>query len=96
MTSRVYAATMRKQVNLSEAKAHLSKLVEEAAKGEEIVIARNGKPIAMIVALAKRLRLRKRKLGVSRLKFVEVVPREVADAEIERLFEESALTPFPD
>ena len=45
---------------------------------------------------AKHARLEKRKLGISRLKFVEVVPREVADAEIEREFDESARRPiFP-
>jgi prevent-host-death family protein len=40
-----------KQVNLSEAKTHLSALVEAAAAGEKIVIARNGKPKAKLVAL---------------------------------------------
>ena len=41
-----------KQVNLYEAKTHLSSLVEEAAAGEEVVIAKNGKPCARLVALA--------------------------------------------
>jgi prevent-host-death family protein len=36
------------QVNLYEAKTHLSSLVERAAKGEEIVIAKAGKPMAML------------------------------------------------
>ncbi len=39
------------QVNLYEAKTHLSSLVERAAKGEEIVIAKNGKPMARIVPI---------------------------------------------
>ncbi len=39
------------QVNLYEAKTHLSSLVERAAAGEEIVIAKNGKPMARLVAL---------------------------------------------
>jgi prevent-host-death family protein len=38
-------------VNLSEAKARLSDLVERAAAGEEIVIAKNGKPKARLVSL---------------------------------------------
>ncbi len=38
------------QVNLYEAKTHLSSLVERAAKGEEIVIAKAGKPMARLVA----------------------------------------------
>ena len=35
--------------NLYEAKRHLSSLVERAAEGEEIVIAKNGKPMAKLV-----------------------------------------------
>jgi prevent-host-death family protein len=38
-----------KQVSLYEAKTHLSALVEEAAAGEEIVIAKNGKARAKLV-----------------------------------------------
>ena len=34
------------QVNLYEAKTQLSSLVERAAKGEEILIAKAGKPMA--------------------------------------------------
>jgi prevent-host-death family protein len=37
------------QVNLYEAKTKLSSLVERAAKGEEIVIAKAGKPMARLV-----------------------------------------------
>ena len=40
------------QVNLYEAKTQLSSLVERAAKGEEIVIAKAGKPMARLVAVA--------------------------------------------
>ena len=40
-----------KQVNLYEAKTQLSALVDEAGAGAEIVIAKNGKPIARLVAL---------------------------------------------
>ena len=41
-------------VNVAEAKARLSELVQRAARGEEIVIARNGEPQARLVALAAR------------------------------------------
>jgi prevent-host-death family protein len=37
------------QVNILEAKNQLSKLVKAAARGEEIVIASNGKPVAKLV-----------------------------------------------
>ena len=40
------------QVNLYEAKTQLSSLVERAAGGEEFVIAKAGKPMAKLVALA--------------------------------------------
>lgn len=39
------------QVNIHQAKTHLSRLVKEAAKGKEIVIAISGKPAARLVAL---------------------------------------------
>lgn len=40
---------MSDTVNLYEAKTHLSRLVERAAQGEEIVIAKAGKPKAKLV-----------------------------------------------
>jgi prevent-host-death family protein len=40
---------MSETVNLYEAKSHLSKLVERAAAGEEIIIAKAGKPRAKLV-----------------------------------------------
>ena len=43
---------MAKVFNLYEAKTQLSKLVDEAASGEEIVIAKAGKPRARLVSLA--------------------------------------------
>lgn len=42
-----------KQVNLYEAKTNLSALVDQAAEGEDIVIAKNGKPRAVIVSLER-------------------------------------------
>jgi len=40
-----------RQVNIHEAKTHLSRLVEEAAGGEDIIIAKAGRPVARLVAL---------------------------------------------
>jgi prevent-host-death family protein len=54
---------MVRQVNLYEAKTHLSRLVEDAAGGEEIVIAKNGKPIAKLSAAAEEPTPKKRELG---------------------------------
>ncbi len=39
-------------VNIHEAKTHLSRLVDRAAAGEEITIARAGKPVAKLVPLS--------------------------------------------
>jgi prevent-host-death family protein len=39
-------------VNLADAKAHLSELVERAAAGEPVRITRRGRPIAQITAIA--------------------------------------------
>jgi prevent-host-death family protein len=38
-------------VNIHEAKTHLSRLVEGAAKGESFIIAKAGKPMVKVVAL---------------------------------------------
>ncbi len=38
--------------NIHEAKTHFSKLLERVLNGEEIVIAKSGKPIARILPLA--------------------------------------------
>lgn len=38
-------------VNISEAKAQFSKLVDRASAGEDIIIARKGKPTARLTAL---------------------------------------------
>ena len=43
---------MARTVNLYEAKTHLSDLVERAASGEEIIIAKAGMPKARLVPLA--------------------------------------------
>ena len=38
-------------INLYEAKSNLSRLVERAAAGEEIIIAKAGRPLARLVPL---------------------------------------------
>jgi len=38
-------------VNIHEAKTHLSRLVDQAAKGEPFVIAKAGKPLVRVIAL---------------------------------------------
>ena len=62
---------MTRPVNIHEANTQLSRLVEQAAEGEEIVIAKAGKPCARLVPLEKatapkRLGLLKGKITVPR------------------------------
>jgi len=52
-------------VNVYAAKTRLSHLIDEAAKGKEIVIARAGKPVAKLVALKSG----PRRLGILKGKF---------------------------
>lgn len=42
---------MARQVNMHEAKTHFSKLAEAVEAGEEIVIARAGKPVMRLVKI---------------------------------------------
>ena len=52
MTRHKKPRPVREAVSLYEAKTHLSELVEQAAQGREIVIAKSGKPKARLVPLA--------------------------------------------
>lgn len=56
-----------KTVNMHAAKTHLSRLVDEAMNGEEIIIARAGRPVARLVrlenALEEAAERRRRSLG---------------------------------
>jgi prevent-host-death family protein len=51
-------------VNIHAAKTHLSRLVEDAAAGEEIIIAKAGKPIARLCPLADAPKQQRRRLGI--------------------------------
>jgi prevent-host-death family protein len=50
-------------VNIHEAKTHLSRLVEQAAKGESFVIAKAGKPLVKVTALDTPTARQVRRLG---------------------------------
>jgi prevent-host-death family protein len=51
--ARDVSAKPTKSVNLPEAKTQLSRLVEDAARGEQIISAKNGVPRAMLVPVPK-------------------------------------------
>jgi prevent-host-death family protein len=76
---------MAELVNMHQAKSSLSRLVERALAGEEVIIARNGKPLVQLVPVQK-----KRKPRVpGRLKgTIWIGPDfEFTDEEIAELFE---------
>lgn len=55
-------------VNIHEAKTQFSRFVDQAEAGEEIVIARSGKPVARLVALES-LTNKPRKMGLGKGRF---------------------------
>ena len=72
--------------NIHEAKTHLSKLVERAAKGESFIIAKAGKPLVKIVPLEP-VEKAKRRIGF--LKGVYTIPddfKAFGREEIEEMF----------
>ena len=52
-----------KTVNIQEAKNQLSKLVEDASKGEPFIIAKAGKPVVKVIALSAPTGAEVRRLG---------------------------------
>jgi prevent-host-death family protein len=73
-----------KVVNVHAAKTHLSRLIEQAAAGEEIVIAKAGKPVARLVPFAPRREprqpgLMKGKIWIAE-DFDEPLPEEIMAA----------------
>ncbi|HXJ96730.1 MAG TPA: type II toxin-antitoxin system prevent-host-death family antitoxin [Terriglobia bacterium] len=74
-------------VNIREARTHLSRLVEEAAKGKPFIISKYGKPVVKVTALDAPTGAQKR-----RLRFLAgeiAVPDDfdqMGSAEIEQLF----------
>lgn len=77
--------------NIHEAKTHLSRLVDRAAAGEEIIIARAGKPIAKLVPY--KAPVGRRELG-HWTGLTWIAPDfDETDEETIRLFEESEVFP---
>ena len=71
------------EVNIHEAKTHLSRLLEKVAMGEEVIIAKAGKPLAKLVPISsERPRF---KLASAKGEFVvpddfnDPLPKEVED-----------------
>ena len=66
-----------KQVNLADAKAHLSELVAQAAAGETVCIMRRGKPVAQLTAVD----VRRKRINPSALQTItDTMPRQLESA----------------
>ena len=77
-----------KTVNIHEAKTQLSKLVEEASKGESFIIAKAGKPVVKVTPLSAPTGGQIRRLGFMAGQIS--VPDdfdEMGRGEIERVFQ---------
>jgi prevent-host-death family protein len=73
--------------NIHEAKTNLSRLIEQAAKGEPFIIAKAGKPMVKVTAFDAPLGERQRRLGFMSGQIA--VPDDfdrMSEAEIEQLF----------
>jgi prevent-host-death family protein len=68
--------------NVHEAKTHLSRLLERVAEGEEIVIAKSGRPVAKLVRVAVEPRRPGRLKGRIRVgpDFDDPLPEEILAA----------------
>jgi prevent-host-death family protein len=83
------------QVNIHEAKTHLSRLVERAAAGEEIVIAKAGKPAARLVPYRKPTEPRKLGLLRGQIWMAPDWDSDEVNEEIARAFYEDEETEAP-
>ena len=88
--------------NIHNAKTNLSKLIERAEAGEEVVIARNGKPAVRLVPVESKPDIPRRPDGLpawmgSMKGEIWIAPDfDEYDAEIEKMFEESEIFPRDD
>jgi prevent-host-death family protein len=72
-------------VNIHEAKTHLSRLLARVQQGEEIVIAKAGKPVAKLVKIdAKPTRVLG--AGVGTIKFTPGWDAPMTDEEVDEFF----------
>lgn len=83
-----------RQVNIHEAKTKLSELIAAVEAGEEVVIARAGKPVARLIAEAPAPK-RYRQGGALAGQFVwDQAAWDAGEAEILEMFEESINAPL--
>lgn len=77
--------------NIHDAKTNLSKLIEITATGEDVIIARAGKPVAKLSSYKEKLK--PRKLGLLKGKIEIPDDFDDEDEEINKLFYEGEIFP---
>ena len=90
--------------NIHQAKTNLSKLIEQAEAGEEVVIARNGKPVVRLIVVEpeKKPDIPQRPdglpawMGSLRGQISYGPDYDKADEEIRKSFEDSKIFPWED
>ena len=80
-----------KPINVYEAKTHLSRLLDRVEAGEEVVIARAGKPVARLVPIVARPR--QRALGLNAGWVVSIAPD--FDAPLDESWLDAPIEPGP-
>jgi prevent-host-death family protein len=78
------------EVNIHHAKTNLSKLIAAVESGEEVIIARNGKPAVKLVVVPPPIRKSRKYLrgsGIGKLWIAEDAFSPGTDLEIQKLFE---------
>lgn len=80
-------STQKNIVNIHEAKTHLSKLLERVHAGEEIILAKSGKPYARLVPLEEK---KERVPGALKA----LLPKQIDDSALFEALPEEELAQF--
>jgi prevent-host-death family protein len=87
------------EVNVHHAKTNLSKLIAAAESGEEVIIARNGKPAVKLVLVTSPVRKSRKHMigsGIGKIWMSDDAFSPETDLEIQKLFEGDADDPLYD
>jgi prevent-host-death family protein len=73
--------------NVNEAKSNLSKLLKRVSQGDELIIMRNGEPVAELIPY-RRPKRKKIRLGIGagQVQFTEGWDKAMTDEEVEAFF----------
>jgi prevent-host-death family protein len=81
------------EVNIHQAKTHLSRLLQRVAAGEEVTIARAGVPVARLVAAGPRGKSRPMGMDEGKIRIAEDF--DAPDLALEALFYDARITSAP-